>query len=108
MWRWTSRTASPPIVELDERASRIAQGMIALKQNKGARVGYLGKNCDRYFEVLLGAFKARTVVVGVNWRLAAPEIAYVLTTPAARCCSSGKSTTRRSRISFPIAPGSRR
>ena len=64
--------------ELDERASRIAQGMIALKQDKGARVGYLGKNCDRYFEVLLGAFKARTVVVGVNWRLAPPEIAYVL------------------------------
>ena len=33
---------------------------------------------DRYFEVLLGAFKARAVIVGVNWRLAPPEIAYVL------------------------------
>ena len=43
-----------------------------------ARIGYLGKNSDRYCEVLLGAFKARTVVVGVNWRLAVPEIAYVL------------------------------
>src|SRR5205085_4870658 len=39
---------------------------------------YLGKNSDRYCEVLLGAFKACCVVVGVNWRLAAPEIAYVL------------------------------
>src|SRR5580698_9398186 len=64
--------------ELDERASRVAQGLIGLGQKSGARVGYLGKNCDRYFEVLLGAFKARAVIVGVNWRLAPPEIAYVL------------------------------
>jgi acyl-CoA synthetase (AMP-forming)/AMP-acid ligase II len=64
--------------QLDERASRVAQGLIALDQKPGARVGYLGKNASRYFEVLLGAFKARAVVVGVNWRLAAPEMAYVL------------------------------
>jgi fatty-acyl-CoA synthase len=64
--------------QLDERASRVALGLIGLKQKPGARVGYLGKNCDRYFEVLLGAFKARAVIVGVNWRLAPPEIAYVL------------------------------
>jgi len=64
--------------ELDQRANRVAQGLIGLGQRPGARIGYLGKNCDRYFEVLLGAFKARSVVVGVNWRLAPPEIAYVL------------------------------
>ena len=63
---------------LDTRASQVAQGLIALGQKPGARVGYLGKNCDRYFEVVLGAFKARAVLVGVNWRLAPPEIAYVL------------------------------
>jgi acyl-CoA synthetase (AMP-forming)/AMP-acid ligase II len=64
--------------ELDMRASRVAQGLIGLHQGQGARVGFLGKNTDRYFEVLLGTFKARCVVVGVNWRLAVPEIAYVL------------------------------
>jgi fatty-acyl-CoA synthase len=64
--------------QLDARASRVAQGLIALGQTPGARVGYLGKNSDRFFEVLLGTFKARNVTVGVNWRLAAPEIAYVL------------------------------
>ena len=64
--------------ELDKRASQVAQGLIALGQKPDARVGYLGKNMDRYFEVLLGAFKARACIVGVNWRLAAPEIAYVL------------------------------
>ncbi len=64
--------------EWDERASRVAQGLIGLGQAPGARVGYLGKNCDRYFEVLMGAFKAKAAIVGVNWRLAPPEIAYVL------------------------------
>ena len=64
--------------ELDTRTSRVARGLIALDQKPGARAGYLGKNCDRYFEVLLGAFKARAVIVGINWRLAPPEIAYVL------------------------------
>ncbi|HWA90725.1 MAG TPA: long-chain-fatty-acid--CoA ligase [Rhizomicrobium sp.] len=64
--------------QLDRRASQVAQGLIALGQAPCARVGYLGKNCDRFFEVLLGTFKARAVTVGVNWRLAAPEIAYVL------------------------------
>jgi fatty-acyl-CoA synthase len=64
--------------ELDERTSRVAQGLIAAGAKPGARIGYLGKNSDRYFEVLLGAFKARAVIVGVNWRLAPPEIAYVL------------------------------
>ncbi|HEY2068621.1 MAG TPA: long-chain-fatty-acid--CoA ligase [Rhizomicrobium sp.] len=64
--------------QLDERTSRVAQGLIAGGAAPGARTGYLGKNTDRYFEVLLGAFKARAVIVGVNWRLAPPEIAYVL------------------------------
>ncbi len=64
--------------ELDERASRVAQGLIKFGQKPDARVGHMGKNNDRYFEVLLGAFKARAVIVGVNWRLAVPEIAYVL------------------------------
>ncbi|HUJ02041.1 MAG TPA: AMP-binding protein, partial [Rhizomicrobium sp.] len=64
--------------ELDARSNRVAQGLIGLGQHPGARVGYLGKNSDCYFEVLFGAFKARAVIVGVNWRLAPPEIAYVL------------------------------
>ena len=64
--------------DLDERASQVAQGLIALGQKPGARIGYLGKNCDLFCEVLLGAFKAGCVMVGVNWRLAPPEIAFVL------------------------------
>jgi fatty-acyl-CoA synthase len=64
--------------QLDERANRVAQGLIAAGCGPGARVGYIGKNVDRYFEVLLGAVKAKAAIVGVNWRLAVPEIAYIL------------------------------
>jgi fatty-acyl-CoA synthase len=76
--------------QLEERSNRVAQGLISLGQKPGARVGYLGKNCDRYFEILLGAFKARAVIVGVNWRLAAPEIAYVLNDAACEVLFVGK------------------
>ncbi|MGB5949205.1 MAG: fatty acid--CoA ligase [Parvibaculum sp.] len=64
--------------QLDARSNSVAQGFIAEGCKPGARVGFIGKNSDRYFEMLHGAFKAKAVVVGVNWRLAAPEIAYVL------------------------------
>jgi fatty-acyl-CoA synthase len=76
--------------ELDTRTSRVAQGLIAAGAAPGARVGYLGKNIDRYFEVLLGAFKARAVIVGVNWRLAPPEVAYVLNDAACEILFVGK------------------
>jgi len=64
--------------ELDRHASRVANGLIALGAAPQARIGYLGKNSDLYFELLLGALKANVVLVPVNWRLAPPEVATIL------------------------------
>lgn len=64
--------------ELDARASRVANGLIAEGCKPGDRIAYLGKNRDAYFELWLGAVKAGVVMVPVNWRLAAPEVAYIL------------------------------
>ncbi|MFN2426967.1 MAG: fatty acid--CoA ligase [Candidatus Binatia bacterium] len=64
--------------ELDARASRIANGLVDLGIAPQARVGYIGLNSDRFFETVYGCFKANAVLVGVNWRLAPPEIVYVL------------------------------
>jgi acyl-CoA synthetase (AMP-forming)/AMP-acid ligase II len=64
--------------ELDERTSRVANGLVAEGCKEGTRIGYLGKNSDYYFEVMLGAAKAKAVIAGVNWRLAAAELDYVL------------------------------
>lgn len=63
---------------LDAHASRVANGLIALGCEPGTRIGHLGKNSDYFAELLFGAAKARCVLTGVNWRLAAPEILFIL------------------------------
>lgn len=64
--------------ELDERASKVAQALLAEGIEPDARIAYLGKNNDEYFELFFGSLKARSVIVGVNIRLAVPEIAYII------------------------------
>ncbi len=64
--------------ELDERVNQVANGLLALGVKAQARVAYLAKNRDSYYELLLGLAKFGGVMVGVNWRLAAPEVHYIL------------------------------
>jgi long-chain acyl-CoA synthetase len=64
--------------EWNKRCSRVANGLTAMGVKHGARVASLDQNSDRYFEILFGAAKMGAVLVSVNWRLAAPEIAYIL------------------------------
>jgi len=63
---------------LDRRASRIANALSAEGLAPQARVAFLGKNSDRFFELVFGAFKARVVIVSVNWRLALPEMIFII------------------------------
>jgi acyl-CoA synthetase (AMP-forming)/AMP-acid ligase II len=64
--------------ELDVLTNRVANALIALGVRRHERIAYLGKNSDVYFELLLGAMKANVVMAPVNWRLAAPEIAFIV------------------------------
>ena len=64
--------------ELDQRASRVANGLRAIVPHAEARVAVLAKNTDTFHELWFGATKARDVLAPVNWRLAPPEIAYVV------------------------------
>jgi acyl-CoA synthetase (AMP-forming)/AMP-acid ligase II len=64
--------------QLDKYASQVANGLIAEGVKPQGRVGYMGKNSDIYFEMTMGSYKANAVVVGVNWRLAGPEVEYVV------------------------------
>ncbi|MEO0996913.1 MAG: long-chain-fatty-acid--CoA ligase [Pseudomonadota bacterium] len=68
--------------ELDDIASRCANGLAAAGVGRQARVGYLGKNSDRFFQIALGCAKAAQVITGINFRLAAPEIEYIATDAA--------------------------
>ena len=69
--------------ELDARASQVANGLAALGLKPDSRLAYLGKNSDRFYELLFGAFKAGQVTVSANWRLALPELVYIMND--ARC-----------------------
>jgi long-chain acyl-CoA synthetase len=62
----------------DERCSRVANGLAALGVKTGARIAAIDQNSDRYFDILFGAAKIGAVLVSVNWRLAPPEIVYIL------------------------------
>jgi len=64
--------------ELDRRTNQVANGLIAAGVKPGDRVAYLGKNLDVYYEMLLGAAKARAALAAMNYRLAPPELQFVL------------------------------
>lgn len=64
--------------EWNRRCSQAANGLAAFGIKPGGRIASLDQNSDRYFEVLFGAAKIGAVLVSVNWRLAPPEIAYIL------------------------------
>jgi acyl-CoA synthetase (AMP-forming)/AMP-acid ligase II len=64
--------------EFDTLTNRVANGLKVLGLKPGERIAYLGKNSDIYFELLLGAMKANAVMTPVNWRLAGPEIAFIV------------------------------
>lgn len=75
--------------ELQARSSRIAHALLAAGMTKGDRVAYLGKNVDRYFELVLGAAKMGAVVAPIGWRLAPAEAAYILSDSRARLLFAG-------------------
>src|SRR5258705_7248336 len=64
--------------EFDINTNRVANALIGLGVKPGERIAYLGKNSDFYFELLMGAIKANVVMAPVNWRLAGPEVAFIV------------------------------
>jgi len=64
--------------QFDVLTNRVANALQATGVRPRERVAYLGKNSDSYFELLLGAIKANVVMAPVNWRLAGPEIAFIV------------------------------
>jgi long-chain acyl-CoA synthetase len=64
--------------ELDARSSQVANALAAEGVGPEDRVAFLDKNTIEYFELLLGGGKLNAVMVAVNWRLAPPEVAYIV------------------------------
>src|SRR5262245_65879458 len=61
-----------------ERISRVAGALSALGVRRGDRVAILALNSDRYLELMYAIPWIGAVMVPINTRLAAPEIAYIL------------------------------
>lgn len=64
--------------QLHERATRMAHVLADLGVSHGDRVAYLGANHPAFLEVMFGAGQLGAVFVPLNWRLAPPELAYIL------------------------------
>jgi 3-oxocholest-4-en-26-oate---CoA ligase len=63
--------------ELDERANRVANHLLGLGLEPGAKVAIYGWNRAEWVETFFGAFKARLVPININYRYVADELRYV-------------------------------
>ncbi len=68
---WTYR-------QLGDESMRVAQALLAAGVGRGDRVAVLDQNAPEYFPFFFGAVTTGAVTVAVNWRLAPPEMEYVL------------------------------
>jgi long-chain acyl-CoA synthetase len=64
--------------EFDTLTNRVANALLEEGIGKGARVAFMDKNSDHFYQVVFGCAKAGAVSVGINWRLAPPEVAYIV------------------------------
>jgi len=64
--------------ELHRRSNQTAHALIAEGLGTGARVAYLGRESEHFYEIALGCAKSGTVLVPINWRLTAREVEHVL------------------------------
>ena len=64
--------------ELDKHVSEYARAFVGSGLKPGDRVCWLGKNSGLYFTLFAAASRAGLVIAPIGWRLAAPEVAYVL------------------------------
>src|SRR3954451_1987591 len=82
MFSYEGRTTS--WAHHDERSNRVANGLAAEGVGSQDRIAFLDKNGPAYFEVLFGGAKINAVNVAVNWRLAPPEMAYIINDAGAK------------------------
>lgn len=64
--------------EFNRRTNQIANALIAAGLAPGDRVAQVGKNTDSYFELVFACMKAGVIMVPVVWRLAPPEVSYIV------------------------------
>ena len=64
--------------DVEKRANRVAHGLLAAGVGRHARFAVLSKNTPIFYDLLLGTAKVGAVLVPINYRLAPPEVAFIL------------------------------
>ena len=65
--------------ELDERVTRLARALAERGVRTGDRIAVLGRNSPQAWEAYLAGVRLGAIVVPVNFRMVAAEVAYALT-----------------------------
>ena len=63
---------------LNQRSDGVAGALIDSSIGRGDHIGYIGKNTDTFFEILIGAAKMGAICVPLNWRLADDELRWII------------------------------
>ncbi len=93
--------------EWEVRASRLANALLALGLVKGDRVALLAFNTIEWLEIYAALARAGLVAVPINFRLAGPEIAYIVQHSEARAFivqEDLRKAVEGIRAELPIAP----
>ena len=97
--------------DLDRHTNQVANALIAAGVRRGEAIGYLGKNSDHYFELVLGAAKAGVVVAPIGWRLSPSEVAYIVDDSQARflfvgpeCLACGQDALKQTEAQPALVP----
>lgn len=72
------RQRSVSYAELHTESGRTARAILASGLQRGSRISYLGKESERYYEVVFACAKSGAVMVPINWRLTATEVAHII------------------------------
>lgn len=72
-----------------EECDRLAAGLQRTGISRGDRIGVVAHNCDEFVILYGAAAKLGAIVVPVNWRFTADEVAYVLKDVAPACVFAG-------------------
>lgn len=70
--------------ELNQKCNRVANFIHKKGITKGDRVAVLLYNCHEYLEIYFALAKVGAILVPLNWRMASPEITYILNDCKAR------------------------
>lgn len=70
--------------ELLERSARVANALRAAGIGAQDRVAFLDKNSIEHFEIFYGCSLINAVSVDINWRLAGPEVEFIVNDAAAK------------------------